>query len=128
MDDEALSEFHTHYFRKLNLYKDGAWKIYKAMGGRKINPAQLIMGLARSFKRHKKKKIETRMGPGDGWMLGGVLIFDQEGELIYAYQEEYGLELDMNQIENIISSARDETSRHNDMSEVSSSFDDSISS
>ena len=110
VDDQSLAEFHTHYFGRNPLYKDGAWKIYKAMGGRKITAYKLMAGLARSLRRHKKKNIKTRMGDGDGWMQGGVLIFDRQGELIYAYEENYGFELNMEQIEAIVKSACDEVS------------------
>jgi hypothetical protein len=106
VDDASLADFHTHYFHKLPVYKDEKWKIYKAMGGRNISVMGLASGFLRSRRRHAAKKIETIMGGGDGWMQGGVLIFDRHGELRYAYDEKYGSELDMETINRVIQVAR----------------------
>lgn len=103
--DAELLKFYESYF-KHSIYKDDRWKIYKAMGGRTLTWPQLITGALRSEKRYKRKGIENKKFGGDLHMQGGVLIFDKRGRLRYAYQEEYGYELDMDVIHQAIAEIR----------------------
>jgi hypothetical protein len=114
VDDAALLEFYQEYFH-YPIYKDANWELYKALGGRKMNPLNLLTKAAKLAKRYKKKNIKNVPFGGDLLTQGGVLIFDREGNLRYAYLEKYGDELDLKEIRAAIEAARipldgDETS------------------
>jgi hypothetical protein len=47
------------------------------------------------IKRYNKNKINNVPFGGDIRTQGGVLIFDKQGELRYAYHENYGEELNL---------------------------------
>lgn len=123
VDDESLIKFHTHYFRKLPIYKDDKWMTYKALGGRKITIRGLINGFLASRKRLAEKDIETKLGSGDGWMQGGVLVFDRRGTLRYAYEEDYGSEIDTDSLTRVVAAAQ---SRLDVEDETSGSFSESL--
>lgn len=105
VDDEDLLEFRDKYF-KFPIYQDQKWNLYKALGNRKVSARQLITGFIRSHKRYSEKNIHTTLGKSDGWTKGGVLIFDRKVKLRYAYEEEYGEELDLRAIRTAIHAAR----------------------
>ena len=94
VDDAALLEFNSKYF-PFPLYQDSEWKVYKALGGRKITTLHLLRGFFSSLRRHKENKIQTKMGPGDGFVQGGILVFDKNGELRYVEHEIYGKLFDL---------------------------------
>lgn len=96
--DEELSNFYQKYFRK-PIYRDKAWKIYKMMGNRKLSFFSLIKGHLKNLRRYKRKKIENVPFGGDLYTQGGVLIFDEFGDLQYAYDEVFGEELDIKAIQ-----------------------------
>ena len=58
----------------------------------------------KSFRRHRAKKIEAspNVTAGDGWMQGGVLIFDKRGYLKHVIEEDYGEPLDIQAIKKVI--------------------------
>lgn len=94
VDDEALATFYSDYFHHA-IYQDEKWAVYNALGNRKVNPMTLVKGLLSAGKRHESKKIHNKAGAGDGWTMGGILIFDRKGKLQYAYEEQFGEEVDM---------------------------------
>ena len=100
VDDSGLLDFYGSYY-KFNLYKDGAWKLYKAMGERKISWTNLFKGIWKMRKRQSDKGISGNL-VGEGWIQGGVLVFDSSGTLRYAYEEEFGDELCLKDIRNAI--------------------------
>lgn len=103
--DAELLKFYDLYFRHA-IYKDDRWQVYKAMGGRTLSWPKLIAGSLRSEKRYKKKNIDNKKFGGDLHMQGGLLIFDKRGRLRYAYNEEYGYELDMEIVKEAIAEVR----------------------
>jgi hypothetical protein len=105
VDDAALLEFYQQYFH-YPIYKDEKWDLYKAMGGRKINPLDFLTKALKLAKRYKQKNIKNVPFGGDLLTQGGVLIFDREGNFRYAYLEKYGDELDMIEIKAAIQAAR----------------------
>ena len=104
-DDKDIIDFYDDYFHH-SIYKDPSWGIYKAMGARKISGFGLIKGLINSLQRYKEKKIDYTMGKSDGWMQGGLLIFDRKGYLRYAYEENFGEELDLDLLSAAVAEAR----------------------
>jgi hypothetical protein len=101
VDDEGLYEFQKTYY-PYPLYKDVDWAIYKAMGNRKIalttwNPWKLWKGYKALSQRLKEQKIDGNL-KGEGMIQGGILLFDAQGILRYAYEEEIGTPLDVTDI------------------------------
>lgn len=116
VDDIGLLEFYDSYFHH-SIYKDDKWQIYNAMGARRISIKDLLKGFFRSRSRHQAKNIKSTLA-GEGWLKGGVLIFDRTGKLRYAYEETYGEELKLQDLEDAIRTLQDEGSE--ELSESSS--------
>ena len=106
VDDEGLLNFAAHYF-PFPVFKDKKWLVYKAMGNRRISLWGLITGLFKSSSRIRKKNISTTLA-GEGWIQGGVLIFNGKNHLVYALEESFGNELNADDIKLAIEAARGE--------------------
>ena len=101
VDDEGLLEFYNDYYT-VPLYRDVDRALYAAFGSRKIalttwNPVQLWRGYRELGRRVAEKKISGNL-KGEGLIQGGILIFDATGTLRYAYEEEIGTPLDLDDI------------------------------
>ena len=102
VDDEGLSAFYNDHFT-FPLYKDDGLVFYNDFfGKRKIklttyNPFRLYRGYKDMTNRLKEKELEGNM-VGEGLVQGGVIIFDKNGKAVYAYEEEIGSELKMDDI------------------------------
>ena len=107
IDDQALIEFYQDYFHH-PIYKDEQWKIFHAMGGKKVCPFSLCKRAASLFRRTRGKGIQSHVGKGDFWTKGGVLIFNRKGELKYTQYERFGKPFDMEAIRDAISNIRSE--------------------
>jgi hypothetical protein len=103
--NKALLEFYEKYF-KYPIYRDEKWLIYHALGGRKITFWKLLTSARKLGKRYKEKNIQNIPFGGDIWTEGGILIFDQKGDLRYTYYETYGEEMNMVEIRKGIQDAR----------------------
>ena len=80
---------------------------YTALGLRKLkvttwNPFRIFKAIRDMGKRLKTKNISGNM-KGEGLVQGGIIIFDKNGKARYAYREETGVEVPIN---DIISAAR----------------------
>lgn len=111
--DEGILEFHEHYY-KYPLYLDEKWKIFHAMGCRKLTVPEMIPTFLKSFGRYKKKRITNKAvgNVGDHFTQGGLLIFDKKGELRYACDEVFGAELNLDAIQSAIDSVRKRSHHH----------------
>lgn len=127
-DDQDILDFYEKYFRH-SIYKDSQWGIYKAMGSRKISGFGFIKGLVKSLQRYQQKNIDYTVGKSDGWMQGGLLIFDKRGNLRYVYEETFGDEIDLELLESAVAEARVDASGTSSSSfkEDSSSFNEDSS-
>ena len=102
VDDEGLSAFYNDHFT-YPLYKDDGLVFYNDFfGKRKIklttyNPFRLYRGYKDMTNRLKEKELEGNM-VGEGLVQGGLIIFDTNGKAVYAYEEEIGSELKMEDI------------------------------
>lgn len=102
VDDKGLSEFYNDHFT-YPLYKDDGLVFYNDFFGKRklglttYNPLKLYSGYKEMTKRLKKKKLDGNM-VGEGMVQGGVIIFDKSGKVRYAYEEETGKELNMEDI------------------------------
>ncbi|KAL7525451.1 hypothetical protein ACHAXR_002885, partial [Thalassiosira sp. AJA248-18] len=75
---------------------------YTALGTRKLavkswNPIKIFKGIRGVSKRLSKKNISGNM-KGEGLVQGGIIIFDKTGKARYAYREETGLEIPVDDI------------------------------
>lgn len=107
VDDEGILDFYQKHFR-YPLYLDEKWKIYHAMGARKLNTMSLFWGFFSMKGRQTKKNITTTLDGdvGDHFMQGGFLIFDKTGELQYALEETFGQELNIEAIQAAVNAVR----------------------
>lgn len=102
VDNEGLKEFQQHHFN-YPLYKDDDWVLYNDFFGKRklkfttYNPFKLYSGYKGMTGRMKMKKLKGNMA-GEGFVQGGVIIFDKKGKARYAYEEETGKELNMDDI------------------------------
>lgn len=104
VDDAGLSDFHSKYY-PYDLYRDEGLVFYNEFLGRRtlglssisLNPIKIFRGLRSVSKRIKSKSIDGNL-TGEGIVKGGVILFDKNGEAKYAYQEETGTELPVDDI------------------------------
>jgi len=102
IDDEGLAEFQSKHY-PFDLYRDNDLVFYNEfLGKQKIslntwNPYKLVVGYRAITKRLKGKSIDGNL-TGEGMIKGGVILFDKNGEVKYAYQEETGSELPLDDI------------------------------
>lgn len=101
VDDEGLAEFESDFF-PYPLYHDEPNAFYGALGRRKMsvkswNPIKIFKALRKLKKRLKKKNISGNL-TGEGLIQGGIIIFDRNGRPRYAYREETGFEVPINDI------------------------------
>jgi hypothetical protein len=101
VDDEGLAEFSQSYFGKYPLYCDKSYRFYQALGNRKAVELPSLWTLVTSFLeawgRVGKKGIQWNT-KGEGIVKGGIILFDTKGNPRYAYQEEMGVDLPVEDI------------------------------
>eukprot|EP00804_Cyclotella_cryptica_P023211 CCRYP_000398-RE/>CCRYP_000398-RE protein AED:0.08 eAED:0.07 QI:0/0/0/1/0/0.33/3/0/189 len=103
VDDTGLRDFHRLYFT-YPLYRDDGLVFYNDFfGKRKIklttyNPFKLFKSYKEMNNRLRDKKL----------IQGGVVIFDKMGQARYAYEEETGSPLDIEDILAALKAIRDE--------------------
>lgn len=113
VDDNGISDFQSIYFPH-SLYYDQYRTFYQALGNRTIsipwkNPIKLVRGIfqiRRLGKRLKSKGIEGNF-IGEGLFQGGMIIFNKDGMPVYAYEEQTGLELPIDDIVEAVKAVRD---------------------
>ena len=102
VDDEGLTEFYKNSF-PFPLYKDDGLVFYNEFYGmRKLklttwNPLRLYRGFKEMNTRLKEKNLEGNL-TGEGLVQGGIIIFDNSGKAKYAYEEETGKEVPIDDI------------------------------
>lgn len=116
VDDAGLADFYHDYFT-FSLYRDVNLQVYKSLGNRKLslhtwNPWKLWRGYRELSKRLNKKGLSGNL-KGEGIVQGGVLVFDKQGILRFAYQEETGSELQMDEVQEAIDALRKEQQQAN---------------
>lgn len=112
VDDDGLHEFQSKFFPR-DLYLDSGFSFYSALGDRKLrvplrsllNPFKAYKYVKEMNKRLASKKIEGNF-KGEGFKQGGVIVFDKEGAVKYAYLEKTGSELPVADILNAVRNVR----------------------
>lgn len=112
VDDPGLYDFYNEYF-SYPLYKDESQAFYTALGTRKLkistwNPIKIFSGLRNVSKRLSKKNISGNY-KGEGIVQGGVIIFDATGKPRFAYREETGSEIPVEDIVAVVRELRAES-------------------
>eukprot|EP00569_Conticribra_weissflogii_P005635 CAMPEP_0171329194 /NCGR_PEP_ID=MMETSP0878-20121228/1110_1 /TAXON_ID=67004 /ORGANISM="Thalassiosira weissflogii, Strain CCMP1336" /LENGTH=148 /DNA_ID=CAMNT_0011829135 /DNA_START=378 /DNA_END=825 /DNA_ORIENTATION=+ len=107
VDDAGLAEFQKQYF-PYPLYHDEEKTFYTALGSRKLklstwNPFKLFRSFRNLSKRLSEKNISGNY-KGEGLLQGGIIIFDKNGKARFAYREETGAEVP---VEDIIAVVRE---------------------
>ena len=97
---ESAIELYSHTCHFSSMYN--RLSFYNALGSRKIglkswNPLKLFRGFRELSKRLKRKNISGNM-KGDGIVQGGIIIFNDKGQAQYAYREETGSEVPIDDI------------------------------
>jgi hypothetical protein len=96
---DSLFDFRENYF-PFPLYHDDQMSFYEALGSRKVSLGttfQLLNPFSDISKRLKKNRIKGNFA-GEGFVQGGVIIFRQDGEPAFKYEEETGFELPVSDI------------------------------
>ncbi|GKY90667.1 hypothetical protein MPSEU_000040100 [Mayamaea pseudoterrestris] len=106
VEEQGILTFFSEYFH-FPIFKDEKWLTYKAMGNRKLSPLKLIKGFLGNKGRWAKKGIENRLKGGDVFLQGGLLIF-KGNKLRYAYEEDYGKELNISDIRAAVKALQEE--------------------
>jgi len=104
VDDAGLAEFHSKYY-PYDLYRDDDLIFYNNFFGQRklglsslsLNPIKIFRGVRALSTRMKAKSIDGNL-IGEGLVKGGVILFDKKGKAQYAYQEETGTELPVDDI------------------------------
>lgn len=102
VDDDGLTEFYKNSF-PFPLYKDDGLVFYNEFYGmRKLklttwNPLRLYRGFKDMNARLKEKNLEGNL-TGEGLVQGGIIVFGKDGKAKYAYEEETGKEVPMDDI------------------------------
>lgn len=95
------------------MYKDESQAFYTALGTRKLsistwNPIKMFRGMRNISKRLSKKNISGNY-KGEGLVQGGVIIFDATGKARFAYREETGSEVPVEDIIAVVRELRAES-------------------
>lgn len=104
VDDSGLAEFYSKYY-PYDLYRDDDLIFYNNFFGQRklglsslsLNPIKMYRGIRALSTRMKAKSIDGNL-IGEGLVKGGVILFDKKGKAKYAYQEETGTELPVDDI------------------------------
>ena len=112
---ESVIDLYTDYFN-YPLYKDETQTFYKALGSRKLkitswNPIKIYRGIRDMNNRLSKKGISGNM-KGEGLVQGGVIIFDASGTARFAYREEIGSEIPVEDIIAVVMELRKESKEY----------------
>lgn len=112
VDDEGLAEFHKDFF-PFPLYKDVDRVFYNDFfGGRTLrlttwNPFKLYRGYKEMSQRLKDKNLQGNM-TGEGLVQGGIIVFGKDGKAKYAYSEETGSEIPVEDLLAAVKSVREQ--------------------
>ena len=102
VDDEGLIEFSSQNFN-FPLYRDQSLAFYqdffngRTLGLTTFNPFRLYRGYKTMTSRLAEKKLEGNL-KGEGMVQGGIIIFGKDGKARFAYEEETGKDLPVNDI------------------------------
>lgn len=102
VDDEGLIEFYSKSF-PFPLYRDDGLVFYNNFFGQSkislssYNPLTLYRGYKKMTARLNEKGLEGNL-KGEGMVQGGIIVFGKNGEAQYAYKEETGSPLPVDDI------------------------------
>ena len=97
VDQQGVVDFHDKYF-PYPLYCDKTFAFYQALGDRKIsarlvlNPKAIAGIMCETYLRMTSTGTSAGNLKGEGFTLGGIIVFDNNAKAMYAYEEETGKE------------------------------------
>jgi hypothetical protein len=98
VDDVGLLSLYQNHF-PFSFYRDANLRLYKALGDRRVTVTDMATKMLPAQLRVRRKGLTGSMvGLGAGMILGGIVIFDQQGLIQYAHAEKAGLELPLAEI------------------------------
>ena len=114
MDDKCLGvgEFINKYFPRGTVYRDDNLLFYEALGKRSLlrngffgsfNPISIYREGKKLGKRLEEKGVDGNL-KGEGVKLGGVLIFNSRGDVVYTHPEVTGKQFPVAEIADVINS------------------------
>jgi hypothetical protein len=97
------------------------------MGGKKLGILSVLKAMLGSRKRLQQKNIKgsAQNHKNDGWMAGGVLVFDRRGKLTHVLEEQVGKPFDMEELRLAIQEARN-SKKDPSVSSSSEAHDDAV--
>ena len=106
-------EFYNDYF-PYPLYRDDDREFFAALGNRSIfsaptksyNPLKIWRNIKAIGKRLKGNPTLQGNMKGDGYTAGGLIIFDNNGEPMFIYEEDTGSEFVMDDIKAALEAVR----------------------
>jgi hypothetical protein len=108
IDDEGLLSMYQEHF-PFPFYRDTELRLYKALGDRRVKRTDVLMKTIPATRRVRRKGFTGNMyGKGEGFLLGGILIFNQQGKIRYAYQDIFGAPLPVKEIRQVLQQVIDE--------------------
>lgn len=114
-DNSALLDFQQHYF-PFHMYRDSSRSVFRLLGGKAIGLRQVLSSARKVHQRCKHKEIKySRPILSPLQPQGGVLVFDAHDRLQYMQREEYGKELDMDQLRSAIEAVREKSASEETM-------------
>lgn len=111
VDDEGLVEFYSDSYT-YPLYKDEGLVFYNDFFGKSklglttYNPFRLYRGYKRMNQRLNEKGLEGNL-KGEGMVQGGIVILGKDGKAKFAYREETGKEIPVDDILAAIQSVKE---------------------
>lgn len=96
VDDASLLTFYQHHFR-FPFFLDRKQRIYEALGNRKFKNIFKAFRLGKQPQRNVEDRYRSKGSIGGSLIgkekeidLGGVLIFDRQGQVRYGFTETIG--------------------------------------
>jgi len=110
VDDEGLADFYSGAFT-FPLYKDDGMVMYDEFFGKtKLslttwNPLRLYKGYKNMTARLNDKGLEGNL-VGEGLVQGGIVVFGKDGQAKYAYREDTGKEVPVDELLAAVNAAK----------------------
>ncbi|VDK30762.1 unnamed protein product [Dibothriocephalus latus] len=91
-DVDGVEEFQREQFFSGELYLDPKKEVYAAMGYGSVSVlsgiGSLFRSAGRALVRETKDKGVKGNQKGDGWQLGGLLVIEKGGRVLYSFQQQ----------------------------------------
>lgn len=98
-DATGLHHLHRHYLRpSVPIYQDSTRRLFASLGSRSVRNTRAVLGVRKLLWRAATKRIAFNRYNFFDTLQGGILIFDNNTTVRYAYVEQYADELNVQDI------------------------------